>query len=89
MNSKQRLQAVFEGKIPDKVPHFELVFQIPEVAFGKSWPSYEQVCKASEKEREFLLEDYFDIWEKIIERYHWSAVQILLKSKNSTGTSLF
>lgn len=76
MNSKQRLQAVFEGKIPDKVPHFELVFQIPEVAFGRSWPNYEQVCKASQKEREFLLGDYFEIWEKIIDRYNWSAVQI-------------
>lgn len=76
MNPKQRLQAVFDGRIPDKVPHFELVFQIPEAAFGKSWPTKEQMDKASPKEREYLLEDYFDIWERIIEKYRWSAVQL-------------
>lgn len=76
MTPKERLQAVFQGRVPDKVPHFELVFQIPEVAFGKSWPSIDNISKASTKEREYLLEEYFDIWERIIEKYHWSAVQL-------------
>ena len=76
MTPKKCLQYVFYGKIPERVPHFELVFQLPEAAFGKSWPTYEQFSKASVKEREFLLEDYLDIWELIIERYHWSAVQL-------------
>lgn len=76
MLPKERLQAVLGGRIPDKVPHFELVFQIPEAAFRKSWPTKEQVCKASVKEREFLLEDYFNLWEKIIEKYNWSAIHL-------------
>lgn len=76
MTGREQLEAVFTGKIPDKVPHFELVFQLPEIAFGKSWPTQEQLAKASPKEREYLLEDYFDIWEKIIEKYNWSAVQL-------------
>jgi len=76
MNGRSRLKAVFEGRIPDKVPHFELVFQIPELAFGKSWPTQEQLDKASPKEREYLFEEYFDIWERIIQRYGWAAVQL-------------
>lgn len=76
MNGKERLEAVFSGKIPDKVPHFELDFQIPEKAFGKSWPTQEQYAKASEKEREHFFNEYFDIWEKIVEKYDWSAIVV-------------
>jgi uroporphyrinogen decarboxylase len=76
MNNKQRLQSVFDGKIPDKVPTFELVFQIPEQAFGKSWPSQDQLNKATEKEREGLLDDFFTINEMIIEKFGWSAIQL-------------
>lgn len=76
MTLKERLQAVFNGKIPDRVPHFELEFQLPEAAFGRSWPTYEQFAKASPKEREYLLEGYFNLWELIIERYQWSAIHL-------------
>lgn len=76
MNGRERLKAVFDGRIPDRVPHFELVFQIPEQAFCKSWPTEEQFGKASSKEREYLKEEYFDIWEKIIGTYNWAAVQL-------------
>ncbi len=76
MNAKERLQAVLAGRVPDKVPHFELVFQLPEVAFGKSWPTSEQMHSASPREREFLLEEHFGIWEKILERYDWVAIQL-------------
>lgn len=74
MTDKERLQCVMNGRIPDKVPHFELVFQIPEEAFGLSWPTREEVAKASPKEREFTYERWFEINERIIDRYHWAAI---------------
>lgn len=76
MTLKERLETVLNGGIPDQVPHFELVFQLEKEAFGRTWPSPEQFHKASEKEREYLLEEHFDMWERIIERYHWSAIQL-------------
>jgi len=76
MNHRQRLQTVLEGGIPDKVPHFELVFQLPEEAFGLSWPTREDMEKATASERDRLLNLYLEIWEKIIERYGWDAVAI-------------
>ena len=39
MNGRQRLAAVLNGQIPDKVPHMELAFQLEEEAFQTSWPS--------------------------------------------------
>lgn len=76
MNGRERLKAVFNSQIPDKVPHMELVFQIPEEAFQKSWPSYEEMVAASPKEREGLLNRFFDIWELIIETYDWAGIQL-------------
>jgi uroporphyrinogen decarboxylase len=76
MNGRERLEAVFKGEIPDKVPHMELVFQLEEEAFQTSWPTYEEMAAASPSEREQCLERYFCIWEKIIERYDWAGVPV-------------
>ena len=76
MNGRERLQAVFDGTIPDKVPHMELVFQLEEEAFQTTWPSYEEMMRASAREREMCLERFFGIWEKIIERYDWAGITL-------------
>jgi uroporphyrinogen decarboxylase len=76
MTRRERLQAVLEGRLPDKVPHFELVFQLPEPAFGLSWPTKEELDRATPREREALLERHFEIWERIVDRYDWSAVEL-------------
>ena len=68
------LRAVLAGEIPGKVPHFELVFDLPEEAFGLSWPKQEEVEAATSAERERLLERYLLILEKIVERYRWAAL---------------
>ena len=38
MTEKQRLQCVLNGEIPDKIPHFELDFQIFSEVFGVTLP---------------------------------------------------
>mgnify|MGYP004707077639 CR=1 FL=1 len=68
MSPRQRLQAVLEGRIPDRVPHFELVFQLEKEATGRTWPSSQAIQKASAKEKDYLLQDYLDLWEIIIDR---------------------
>ncbi len=68
------MQAVFDGRVPDKVPHFELAFQIPEVAFGRPWPTEVEMKSATLAGRERLLEEHFAICELILERYDWSAL---------------
>jgi uroporphyrinogen decarboxylase len=76
MNGRERLTAVFDGQIPDKVPHMELVFQLEEEAFQTKWPSHEEMAVASPKERERLLNHFLDIWELIIETYDWAGIQL-------------
>lgn len=76
MTPRERLQAVLDGRIPDRVPHFELVFQLEKEATGKTWPSPEALLKASAKEKVDWIQDYLDLWETIIDRYGWSAVPL-------------
>ena len=76
MNGRERLKAVFQGEIPDKVPHMELVFQLDEEAFQTTWPSYEEMACASPLEREQCKERYFWLWERIIQRYEWAGIQV-------------
>lgn len=76
MNGRRRMQLLLERRPTDKIPHFEMVFQVPEQAFGLSWPTYEEMHKASAREREALKEKFFHIWDLIIETYHWDAVNI-------------
>jgi len=74
MTGRERMEAIFAGRIPDKIPHFELVFQIPELAFGKPWPNPGQFDCESEAGRELFMHAHFEIWDLIIERYGWDAI---------------
>jgi uroporphyrinogen decarboxylase len=76
MNGRQRLQAVLDGRIPDKVPHMELVFQLEEEAFQTTWPGREELDCGSPAERERSLARYFELWEKIIDRYDWAGIPV-------------
>jgi uroporphyrinogen decarboxylase len=76
MTGRERMEAVFAGRIPDKVPHFELVFQIPDLAFKKPWPDAGNFDMGSEKGQKEFTRAHFEIWDLIIERYGWSAIPI-------------
>lgn len=74
MNGKERISAVLDGRIPDKIPHFELDFQLEKEAFNITRPSYSEIVNAGLSEKKLYLEQYFQKWEKIIERYDWAAI---------------
>ena len=76
MNGRERLAAVLNGQIPDKVPHMELVFQLEEEAFQTHWPTPAEMGAAAPAERERLLHHFFDIWEKIITTYDWAGIPL-------------
>lgn len=73
MTEKERLLCVLEGKIPDKVPHFELDFQLFGEAFQYDMPS---IYKAGREEAERFGEQLLDGWEKVLDAYHWAAVPV-------------
>jgi uroporphyrinogen decarboxylase len=82
MSAKKNLQKVFNGEIPEKVPHFELGFHLTEEVFGEVYESYygEEYRKnyqnASKKGKDILVGKYLELQAKIREKYDWSAIKI-------------
>lgn len=74
MGAKKNLQKVFSGEIPEKVPHFELGFQLTEEVFGESFPTEKDFKTASRKERDILIGKYLELHAKTREKYDWAAV---------------
>ena len=76
MTGRERMEAIFAGRIPDRVPHFELVFQIPDLAFGKPWPDAAKFACDTEAGFEAYTQATFEIWDLILERYGWDAIPV-------------
>ena len=78
MTGKERVMAALNGIQPDKVPHFELDFQISEEAFGIPRLPYDvmkaRVDSADKKGREKFLKDYFEMWKMVVDRFGWAAL---------------
>ena len=73
MTGKERMQMVLDGKIPDRVPHFELDFQLWQEAFGVEMPyTYKAGPEQARRDGEMIL----DNWERVLDRYHWDAIPI-------------
>ena len=76
MNGHERMKALMAGKPTDQIPHFEMVFQIAEEAFGLNWPDHLEMYHSTGAEWDGFKKRYFEIWDKIIDIYHWDAVPI-------------
>ena len=81
MGAKENLQKVLIGEIPEKVPHFELGFQLTEEVFGEEFPydleyNREYCQNASTKERGIIIGKYLELQAKIREKYNWSAMHV-------------
>jgi uroporphyrinogen decarboxylase len=73
MNGKERMMTVLDGGIPDRVPHFELDFQLTQEAFGLPWPAEKNYSADAEGRKRFAAA-YFSLWDQVIERFGWSAI---------------
>ena len=75
MENKKRLEMLLNGEIPDRPPHFELVFQLEKEVFGIDWQTVREKTYASRKDRqEALLATYLDVCHRLIDEFHWAAV---------------
>jgi len=75
LTNKNRLEMVLDGKIPDRPPHWELVFQIEKEMFGM--PEREEVADKFSNEddkHKARVEHYIEVHERLIDEYEWAAV---------------
>lgn len=59
--------------MPDKVPHFELDFQLFHEVFGIDMPN---IYKCGKQEAMCYRDKYLDAWEHVLDRYRWAAVPV-------------
>ena len=80
MTGKERIEAVFNGTQPDKVPHFELDFQIMQEAFNIPKTPHHEMAKryqeADAKGKAKLIENYFAMWKMVVDWFDWAAIHI-------------
>lgn len=76
MTGKERFEAALAFVETDRPPHFELMFQLEEEAFGLKFPDHNswEGCSADEKDRK--IAQAIEIYERIIERFAWDAIAL-------------
>lgn len=76
MNGKQRMLKTLGFEEPDRPPHFEIMFELEYEAFGLRFPDRELWgnCTIAEKDR--MIGQCIDIYQKIVDRYKWDALAV-------------
>lgn len=75
MTNKERLECIFSGQVPDRVPHFELDFYMEKELFGIDRKAVKEKHYSSEKARnDALLKDHIDVMEHLVEELDYASV---------------
>ncbi|MFZ4398308.1 MAG: hypothetical protein ACOYOU_22055, partial [Kiritimatiellia bacterium] len=74
MNGRERFTKAISFQEPDRPPHFEEIFDLTQEAFGRRFPAYDAVAKATGQERDRVLHELVELYGLIVERFKWDAV---------------
>lgn len=76
MNGRQRILTTLQFQEPDRVPHFEEIFDLNQEAFGRSMPGGKALAEATADERDRLLHEIIEVYALIVERFRWDAITL-------------
>ena len=76
MAGKQRMLKTLRFEQPDRPPHFEVMFELEQEAFGLQFPDRHAWDGCSRAEKERMIGVCMTIYEKIVERYQWDALAV-------------
>ncbi len=76
MTGRERMLKTLRFEEPDRPPHFEVMFELEKEAFGLEFPDGNawNACSAASKDR--MIGQCMEIYQKIVERYHWDALAV-------------
>ena len=76
MTGKERMLKTLRFEEPDRPPHFEIMFELEKEAFGLEFPDRRAWggCSAADKDR--MIGQCMEIYQKIVERYRWDALAV-------------
>jgi uroporphyrinogen decarboxylase len=73
-SNKDCLDLILQGKIPDKPPHFELVFQIAKEMFGMDIEAVAAKYSTQAEQEEALFRYHIDLQLRLVEEFDYAAV---------------
>ena len=88
MKHAERLYNAIEFKPVDRPPHFELMFELCEEAFGIPGPTGMEYQLKDSKELEKVFRQCGEIYAKTVEKYQWDAVTLWCP-RNGDGSTIY
>lgn len=76
MTGRERMLKTLRFEEPDRPPHFEIMFELEQEAFGLKFPDRRlwAGCTAAGKER--MVETCMEVYVRIVEQYEWDALAV-------------
>lgn len=76
MTGRERMLRTLRFEEPDRLPHFETMFELEYEAFGLRFPDRNAWADCSPAEKERMIQQCMEIYERIVERYQWDALAV-------------
>jgi uroporphyrinogen decarboxylase len=74
LTGKERILKTLRFEEPDRVPHFEVMFELEDQAFGQKFPDRTEWDGCTKEKKQQLLDQCMEIYVKIVERFKWDAL---------------
>ena len=86
MTGKERILKTLRFEEPDRPPHFEIMFQLEQEAFGLKFPDWGdwRDCQTREA-KDRLVSRCMTIYEKIVERFQWDGLAVYFPWSDPDG----
>jgi len=85
MTGRERMLKALNFEETDRIPHFEIMFELEKEAFDMQFPSSDTWGKCSSVEKAQQVTHCMDIYEKIVERYKWDALAVFYPWSDPDG----
>jgi len=76
MTGRERMLTTLRFEEPDRPPHFEVMFELENEAFGLAFPDRRSWAGCSRSDKERMVDQCMEIYARIIERYQWDALVV-------------
>ena len=76
MTHRERAIAALECRVPDRIPHFELEYQIAEEMLGKTLIAERHLAGLTQAEIDYKLEEHANVMAEVFTELDWSIIPL-------------
>jgi uroporphyrinogen decarboxylase len=87
MTGRERMLQTLRFEAPDRPPHFEIMFELTEEAFGMRFPPREAWGGFTPAEKRQAVAHCMEIYRRIVDRYRWDALAVFYPWGDPAGVA--